>query len=257
MLPVHASNRMGTDLRSRVRLWPQHRPGQDPARERVEQFRPVDRETGPLNGCGGVSAQVASGIRRDHSGVRRSCQRARLPQPCAGRLSRRRRPWLNRGPGHGCVLGRRQASPRTITPTAANTASSGWNPIHASSAASKHTSPAPAAIDSSRAHRWPRHCYHPASRKSPPTSPTSSTPGTRQSLNGVPASTPGPPAAATHPGRPPTAHPRPGPQPRSPAPTRPAPADLHRAPARRRAGPPGHVRQPAQHRSYPDTAGGC
>ena len=68
---------------------PQHRPGQDPARKRVEQFRPVDRETGPLNGCGGVSAQVASGIRLDHSGVRRSCQRARLPQPCAGRLSRR------------------------------------------------------------------------------------------------------------------------------------------------------------------------
>ena len=64
---------------------PQHRPGQDPARERVEQFRPVDRETSPLNGCGGVSAQVASGIKRDDSGVRWSCQRARLPQPCAGR----------------------------------------------------------------------------------------------------------------------------------------------------------------------------
>jgi hypothetical protein len=34
----------------------------------------------------------------------------------------------DRGPGHGCVLRRRQASHRTITPTAANTASSGWNP---------------------------------------------------------------------------------------------------------------------------------
>src|SRR5215467_811388 len=34
----------------------QHRPGRDPARERVEQFRPVDRETGPLDGCGGVAA---------------------------------------------------------------------------------------------------------------------------------------------------------------------------------------------------------
>jgi hypothetical protein len=30
-------------------------------------------------------------------------------------------------------VGRCQANPRTITPTAANTASSGWNPIQASS----------------------------------------------------------------------------------------------------------------------------
>ncbi len=45
----------------------------------------------------------------------------------------------------------------------------------------------PAITDSSRAYRWPRHCHHPASRKPPPTSPASSTPGTRQSLNGLPA----------------------------------------------------------------------
>jgi hypothetical protein len=105
---------------------------------------------------------------------------------------------LNGWPGRGCVLGRCQARPRTITPTAANTASSGWNPIHASSAASKQTSPAPAAIDSSRACRWPRNCHHPASRKPPPTSPASSTPGIRQSLNGVPVSTAGS-ARSSHP----------------------------------------------------------
>ena len=204
---------------------PQHRPGQDPARKRVEQFRPVDRETRPLNGCGGVSAQVASGIRLDHSGVRRSCQRARLPQPCAGRLSRRRRPWLNRGPGHGCALGRRQASPRTITHTAANTASSGWNPIHASSAASKHTSPRPGG-----------HRQLPGIPVAAPLPP----PGQQETTAGQPGQQypRHPPVAERstrqhgrvrpqqrpHPGRSQTAHPQPGPQPRSPAPTRPAPA---------------------------------
>jgi hypothetical protein len=162
----------------------------------------------------------------------------------------------DRGPGHGCVLRRRQASHRTITPTAANTASSGWNPD-------------PCQLGGLEAHQ-PR-------------------PGGHRQLPGIPVAAPLPPPGQQettagqpgqqHPRHPPVAerstrqHGRVRPQqrpirggrqqhtpsqarsPGSPAATRPAPAHLHRAPARRRAGPPGHVRQPAQYRSYPDGDG--
>jgi hypothetical protein len=61
------------------------------------------------------------------------------------------------------------------TPMTTNTASSGWNPIHRSSAASKQTRPAPATTDSSRANRRARSCHQAVSRKPAPTSAANST----------------------------------------------------------------------------------
>jgi hypothetical protein len=214
MLPVQASNSWGrtSDRGCGYGPPPSAWPGPSAGTGRTVPPRWIVKPA--RSTAAAVSRPWASAIRRDQSGVRRSCQRARLPQPCAGQLIRRPRPWLteDRVMAASCAgarraTGRSRRQPRTPLRAAGT-------PIHASSAASKDTSPAPAAIDSSRAYRWPRHCHHPASRKPPPTSLASSTPGTRQSLNGVPASTAGSARSSDPSGEAANSTPQPGPQPR-------------------------------------------